>query len=103
MSYAIVETGGKQYRVEKGATIQVDRLDAEEGKKYTLDKVLMIGGKDTKVGAPYLDGAKVEAKVVSHDRGEKKITYKYKRRQRSRRRVGYRASHTTLEITGIKG
>ena len=101
--FAIVETGGKQYKVAKGDTIVVDRLDAEEGKKVTLDKVLLISDKDVKVGTPLLDGAKVTAKVTGHHKGDKVITFKYRPRNRSRVRKGYRHSHTTLEITAIKG
>ncbi len=102
--YAIVETGGKQYKVAEGDTITVDRLEAEEGKNFALDNVLMIStDKDTKVGTPTVKGAKVTAKVVAHTRGDKVITFKMRRRRRTRRRVGYRHSHTTLEITKIKG
>jgi large subunit ribosomal protein L21 len=100
--FAIVETGGKQYRVAKGDTIVVDNIDAEDGTKITIDRVLLVAGKDVKVGTPTVDGAKVTAKVVDHHKGKKIITFKYRPRNRMRRRVGYRHSHTTLEITGIK-
>lgn len=100
--FAIVETCGKQYRVEEGAQIVVDHLDLEEGATCTLDKVLLVGGDEVKVGAPYVEGAAVEAKVVDHHKGDKVITFKYRRRHRYRRRVGFRHSHTTLEITGIQ-
>ena len=102
MAFAIVETGGKQYRVEKGDTLVVDRLQAEEGAKITLDRVLLIADKDVKVGTPTIEGAKVTAKVVDHHKGKKVRTFKYRPRGRMRRRVGFRHSHTTLEITGIK-
>jgi len=101
--FAIVDTCGKQYRVEQGAQIVVDRLDAEEGATITLDKVLLVGGEGVKVGAPLVEGATVEAKVVSHFKGKKVITFKYKRRHRSRVRRGFRHSHTTLEIVSING
>lgn len=101
--FAIVETGGKQYKVAKGDTIVVDRLDAEEGKKVTFDRVLLLADKDTKVGTPCVDGATVTAKVVGHHKGDKVITFKYRPRNRMRVRRGFRHSHTTLEITGIKG
>ena len=101
--FAIVETSGKQYRVEKGATITVDRMDAEEGAEVTLDRVLLLADDGVKVGAPVIEGASVTAKVVSHPRGEKVVTFKFRRRHRTRRRVGFRHSHTTLEITDIKG
>lgn len=101
--FAIVQSGGKQYRVEEGATIVVDRLEAEEGSEYSFDEVLLVSGNDVKIGTPNVEGAKVTAKVVAHPRGDKVTTFKFRRRQRTRRRVGFRHSHTTLEITGIKG
>jgi len=100
--FAIVETGGKQYRVEAGATIVVDRLSAEAGSTISLDRVLMVGGDDVKVGSPVVAGAAVEAEVIEHGRGDKVVTFKYTPRQRTRRRVGFRASNTTLKITEIK-
>jgi large subunit ribosomal protein L21 len=100
--YAIVATSGRQYRVEKGGFITVDRLDAEVGTEITLDQVLLIGGDETRVGTPTIEGAAVTAKVVGHDRGKKVVTMKYKRRKRSRVRTGFRASQTQLEITDIK-
>jgi large subunit ribosomal protein L21 len=101
--FAIVETSGKQYRVEEGLTITVDHMDAEEGSEITLDRVLLVGGDDVKIGMPTVKGASVTARVTGHPRGEKVTTFKYTPRQRHRRRVGFRHSHTTLEITGIKG
>ena len=101
--FAVVETCGKQYRVEPGATITVDRLGANEGETITLDRVLMVGGggTDLRVGAPTVSNATVTAKVVSHGKGDKVITFKYRRRLRMRRRVGFRASLTTLEIVSV--
>jgi large subunit ribosomal protein L21 len=99
--FAIVETSGKQYRVEQGETLTVDRVDAEVGSTLTLDRVLLISGDDVKVGAPTVDGAKITAKVVSHDLGDKVLTFKYRARQRTRRRVGFRARQTTLHIDSI--
>ncbi|MEZ4321220.1 MAG: 50S ribosomal protein L21 [Myxococcota bacterium] len=101
--FAIVETSGKQYRVEEGLTITVDHMDAEEGAEVTLDRVLLVAGDSVKVGTPLVKGAAVTAKVVGHPKGDKVVTFKYTPRQRVRRRVGFRHSHTTLEITGIKG
>ncbi|MCB9682464.1 MAG: 50S ribosomal protein L21 [Alphaproteobacteria bacterium] len=100
--FAIVETSGKQYRVEPGARVVVDRVDAEEGATITLDKVLLVGDDGVKVGTPTVAGASVEAKVVGHHKGDKVISFRYARRHRTRRRVGFRHSHTTLEIVGIK-
>lgn len=101
--FAIVETCGKQYRVSKGDTIVVDRMDGQEGDKIELDRVLLLSDKDVKVGTPTVAGAKVTAKIVGHHLGDKVITFKYRRRKRSRVRRGFRHSHTTLEITAIKG
>ena len=100
--YAIVEACGKQYRVEPGKRIVVDRLDASEGDTVSLDKVLLIGGDQVKVGTPTIAGATVEVKVIDHHLGDKVITFKYLHRRRFRRRVGFRHSHTTIEIVGIK-
>ncbi len=99
--FAIVETSGKQYRVEPGASIVVDRMGADIGDTITLERVLLVSGDDTKVGTPTVGGAKVTAKVVDHHKGEKVIAFKYRPRQRYRRRVGFRHSHTTLEIVSI--
>lgn len=101
--YAIVESGNKQYRVAVGDTITVDRLECEDGAELTLDRVLLVGGDEVKVGTPTVDGASVNATVVSNTKGPKVITFKYKRRQRSRIKKGFRASHTTLQITAING
>ena len=101
--YAIVATSGKQYRVEEGTKITVDRVAAEIGAEITLDQVLLVGGDKTKIGTPTVKGAKVTAKVVSHELADKSITFKMVHRRRTRVRKGYRARLTTLEITGIKG
>ena len=99
--FAIVETSGKQYRVEPGASIVVDRMGADVGDTVTLERVLLVSGDDTQVGTPTVGGAKVTAKVVDHHKGDKVIAFKYRPRQRYRRRVGFRHSHTTLEIVSI--
>ena len=100
--FAIVETSGRQYRVEMGMTITVDRIKAEVGDTITLDRVLLFSDAEVKVGTPILEGATVTAKVLGHNRGEKVITFKYRRRKRSRRRVGFRAAQTQLEIGSIE-
>lgn len=100
--FAIVETGGKQYRVEPGARIVVDHLQVEEGATIQLEQVLLVEDGGLKIGAPVVPGAVVQAKVVEHFKGEKCVTFKYRRRHRSKRRVGSRHLHTALEITGIK-
>lgn len=99
--YAIVEASGKQFRMEPGMLVDLDLLGAEEGSTVTLDKVLLIGGENARVGAPYVDGATVEVKVLSHFKGEKKITFKYLHRRRFRRKVGYRALYTKVEVVSI--
>ncbi len=102
--YAVVETGGKQYRVSIGDKLKVEKLDVEEGASLQLDKVLMISddGKVT-VGAPHVEGTAVEATVLGQGRGEKIRVVKFKRRKKYRRLQGHRQSFTELEITAIGG
>ncbi len=100
--YAIIESGGKQYRVAPGDVIEVDKLSAEIGDTVTLDKVLMVHGEQVAIGTPLVEGASVTAKVLGHPRGDKVITFKYRPTRRYRRRVGFRHSHTQLEIAEIK-
>ena len=100
--YAIIETGGKQFRVAEGCKVMVDKLGAEAGAELTIDKVLMIGGGDVKVGAPYVAGATVKAEVVEHSRGTKVLVFKRWRRNDSRKLRGHRQDYTTLKITGIQ-
>ncbi|UZP69037.1 50S ribosomal protein L21 [Desulfovibrio mangrovi] len=100
--YAIVETGGKQFRVEEGGKIFVEKLAAEAGSEVVLDKVLMVGGDKFTVGAPYVASAKVTAEVLEHGRGEKIIVFKKRRRQDSRRKQGHRQEFTALKIKGIQ-
>ena len=99
--FAIIETSGKQYRVAAGDTLVVDRMQADVGATVELDRVLMVGGDATQVGTPTVPGAKVTAKVVDHFKGDKVVTFKYRRARRYRRRVGFRHSHTSLEIVSI--
>lgn len=102
--YAVIETGGKQYRVAPGDTLDVERLEAEAGKPYTFDRVLLLAndGK-VSVGAPTVAQAKVVADVTQHLRGEKKIAFKMKRRKGYHRTVGHRQELTRVKITEIKG
>lgn len=101
--YAIVKTGGKQYRVEKGATLVVEKIDAAKGDKVSLDEVLMIGDdKKTTVGTPLVKGASVNAEIVSQFKDEKVIVFKKKRRQNYRRKKGHRQDLTLVQITDIK-
>jgi large subunit ribosomal protein L21 len=99
--YAIIESGGKQFRVEEGGKIRVEKLTEAVGGEVVLDKVLMVGGGSFAVGSPYLSAAKVTAQVVEHGRGEKIIVFKKRRRQDSRRTQGHRQDFTTLKITSI--
>ena len=100
--YAVFKTGGKQYRAATGDVIKVEKIEAEKGATVELDQVLMVGeGEDVKVGAPYLDGGKVTAKVVDHGRREKIKVIKFKRRKNYRKQMGHRQYFTQIEITGI--
>jgi large subunit ribosomal protein L21 len=102
--YAIVETGGKQYRVTPGDTVAVERLEGEPGETLDLDRVLLIAGNGegtTRVGSPGVSGAVVRAEVVEHIRGEKVIVFRYKSKVRYRRKTGHRQSLTRLRITDI--
>lgn len=100
--YAVIQQGGRQYRVQEGDTIVVDNVGAEDGSSIDID-VLMLGGDEVKIGTPTVEGAKVTAKVVSTDKGDKRTTFKYRARKRYRRHVGFRPTETTLQITAIKG
>ena len=101
--YAIIETGGKQIRVEEGATIFVEKLAANEGDAVVFDKVLLIGGEETKVGAPYVEGAKVNAKVEKQGKGKKITIIKYKPKKGStRRKQGLRQPYTKVVIESIE-
>lgn len=100
--YAVIETGGKQYRVAPGDTVRVEKLDVEAGQSIDLDKVLLIqDDKNIRIGKPTVEGAKVKAKVISHGRGEKIRIFKMKRRKNYRNQAGHRQDFTELEITSI--
>lgn len=101
--YAIIETGGKQYRVTEGDTIFVEKLDVAEGEQITLDKVLLVSGENgVKVGAPTVAGAKVTAKVTEHGKGKKIIVFKYKPKKNYRKKTGHRQPFTKLTIEKIE-
>ena len=102
--YAIIETGGKQYKVQNGDQIRVEKLDAELGSTVVFDKVLAAGeGSDIKVGTPYLDGLTVEADVVESGKGDKVIIFKYKAKKDYRKKQGHRQPYTLVEITSVAG
>lgn len=101
--FAIIETGGKQYLIQAGQKIKVEKLDAAEGKQVTLDKVLLVfGGGKTEIGMPFVKNAVVEAKVLRQGREDKKIVFRYKAKVRRRKMKGHRQPFTELEITGIE-
>ena len=101
-NYAIIETGGKQYRVSVGDTLSVEKLPLETGSDVTFDRVLMIGGDGpARVGTPLVAGASVQAQVQDQYRGEKLVIFKYKAKKRYRRRTGHRQSLTRLNVTAI--
>jgi large subunit ribosomal protein L21 len=100
--YAVIVTGGKQYRVEEGEVLRVERLAAEEGSSVEFDRVLMVGeGSDVVVGTPIVAGARVAATVRSHGRGEKIRIIKFRRRKHYMRRQGHRQNYTEIQVTGI--
>jgi large subunit ribosomal protein L21 len=100
--YAVLETGSKQYRVAAGDTLEIERLETEAGKPFTFDRVMLVNN-DGKlsVGTPTVDGAKVVADVVAHKRGEKKLTFKMKRRKGYHKTIGHRQELTVVKITAI--
>ncbi|HNP73518.1 MAG TPA: 50S ribosomal protein L21 [Kouleothrix sp.] len=101
--YAIIRDRGMQYRVEEGQVLQIALLDAEVGSQVELGEVLMVGGDTPTVGTPVVAGAKVLAKVVGTDKGDKIIVFKYKNKKRYRRRTGHRQQYTTVSISQIVG
>lgn len=101
--YAIIESCGRQYKVAEGDVVFFEKLEAEEGKKVTFDKVVLVSDdKKVEVGAPYVKGVKVEGKVVSHGKAKKILVYKYKAKKNYRRTQGHRQPYTKVEITSIK-
>ena len=100
--YAVIATGGKQYRVENGTVLQVEKLDLEPGATVEFGEVLLIGnGDDIKIGAPMLKGGKVTATVEKHGKGEKKVIVKFRRRKHYLRQGTHRQQYTQVKITGI--
>jgi large subunit ribosomal protein L21 len=102
MMYAVIKTGGKQYRVAAGDKFKVEKLEADVGAEITFDQVLMVAdGDNIKVGAPMLSGAAVRATVLSHGRGDKVRIFKMKRRKHYRKSQGHRQHFTEVQISGI--
>ena len=102
--YAVIKTGGKQYRVTQGDTLRVETLDASEGDAVEFDQILMVGdGEDVRIGTPLVDGGKVTATVKGHGRAKKVEIIKFRRRKHHMKRMGHRQNYTEVEITGISG
>ena len=100
--YAIIKTGGKQYRVTEGDTLRVEKLNVE-GTSVTFDQVLLIGGEEVKIGAPTVEGASVSAEILREARAKKIIVFKKKRRKGYHKKQGHRQTFTEVKITGING
>lgn len=100
--FAIVESGGKQYRVAEGDVLRLEKLDAEAGAQVELP-VLLLGGDSVKIGAPRVDGASVKAEVIGHGRGQKIHVYKFKAKNNYRRHIGHRQTFTEVRIVSVKG
>ncbi len=101
--YAIIETGGKQFRVEEGLELNIQKMDVEAGTKVDLDKILLIGqGEDIKIGAPYVEGAKVACTILEHGRDKKIIVFKKRRRQDSQTKQGHRQDYTRIKVEAIQ-
>ncbi len=102
--YAIIATGGKQYRVAEGDLLRIEKLEAEVGSNIDFDQVLLVGeGEDVRIGAPLVEGGKVSATVESHGRGDKVRIIKFRRRKHHRKQMGHRQYYTAVRITGIAG
>lgn len=100
--YAVISTGGKQYRVQEGDVLRVEKLDAEQGSTVDFDKLLMVGaGESVSVGTPYVEGGSVSAEIQAHGRAKKIDIIKFKRRKHHRKQMGHRQSYTELLIKKI--
>ena len=101
--YAVIKTGGKQYRVQEGDTVRVEKLDGDIGGQVEFDEILMLGGESPRVGTPIVAGAKVVAKIIGQDRAKKIIVFKMRRRKNYRRKYGHRQPFTELRIQSVQG
>lgn len=102
MTFAVIKTGGKQYRVAKGDKIKFDKLTGIEGDSIEFDKVLLrANGKSVKIGQPYVEGVKVEGKVLRHGKDKKVIVFRYKNKTRYKKKRGFRRSFTEVEIVKV--
>ena len=101
--YAVIETGGKQYRVCEGDVVYVEKLDAREGDAVEFDRVLFVGGdKTARIGSPWVEGASVSGKVVKHGKAKKITVFTYRSKKDSKRKLGHRQQFTKVEITAVK-
>ena len=102
--YAVIKTGGKQYRVQQGDVIFVEKIDVQADEQVTFEEVLLVNdGEATKIGTPVVEGAKVEAKVLAQVKAKKIVVYKYKAKKNERKKQGHRQPYTKVEITAING
>ena len=101
--FAVIKTGGKQYRVQQGDVIYVEKLDAQADEMVSFDALLIENGDETKIGTPVVEGAKVEGKVISHVKSAKVVVYKYKAKKNERKKQGHRQPYTKVEITTVEG
>ena len=102
--YAVIQTGGKQYRVQQGDVIFVEKITAQADEAVTFDEVLLVGNDgETKIGTPVVEGAKVEGKVLAQVKSKKIVVYKYKAKKNERKKQGHRQPYTKVEITAING
>jgi large subunit ribosomal protein L21 len=99
--YAVIKTGGKQYRVAEGDRLRVEKLPGDVGSTVTFAEVLMVGGDTVSIGKPLVSGAKVSAEIVAQDRAKKIIVFKFRRRKNYRRKRGHRQPYTEIKITGV--
>ena len=99
--YAVVRTGGKQYKVAKDTVLKVESLAGDVGSKLTLGEVLLVGGDAPKVGAPLVKGASVQCEILEHGQGDKVVAFKKKRRKNTHRKRGHRQHFTTVKVLGI--
>lgn len=104
MKFAVIETGGKQYIASAGKKIKIEKIEAEAGSNYTFDKILLVGDSETgkaEIGAPAVEGAKVEAKIIKQARDDKKIVFKYHSKTGYRKKKGHRQYYTEVEIVKV--
>ncbi|MDI6717871.1 MAG: 50S ribosomal protein L21 [Patescibacteria group bacterium] len=103
MDFAVIETGGKQYKVAVGQKIKIEKIKTDAGESFVFDKVLLEGDKNgnAKIGVPYIDGAKVESKIIKQSKEDKKIVFRYHSKTRYRKKKGHRQHYTEIEITKI--